>query len=127
MSACRGVAVQEHAWSRRRCHRARSIPYTVKTTFTPIKISQLHSCGTVPGRSPANTTHCSSVVSMLGQRRRRWTNIETTLDHYDPASRCLDGSLFNYRKISDRATDGPVFMAVWYNQCCHAMVGSSNC
>ena len=29
--------------------------------------------------SPANTGHWASVCSMLGQRRRRWTNIELTL------------------------------------------------
>ena len=29
---------------------------------------------------PANTTHRSNVVPMLGQRRRRWANIGTTLD-----------------------------------------------
>ena len=30
------------------------------------------------GIIPANTGHCSCVGSMLGQRRRRWTNIEPT-------------------------------------------------
>ena len=29
---------------------------------------------------PANTGHSPNAVSMLGQRRRRWTNIETALD-----------------------------------------------
>ena len=31
------------------------------------------------GRDPANTVQCPIVGSMLGQRRRRWTNIETAL------------------------------------------------
>ena len=29
--------------------------------------------------SPENTEHSPNVVSMLGQRQRRWTNIETAL------------------------------------------------
>ena len=29
--------------------------------------------------NPANTGHSPNNVSMLGQRRRRWANIETTL------------------------------------------------
>ena len=31
--------------------------------------------------SPANTIHCPIVGSMLGQRRRRWINIEPALGH----------------------------------------------
>ena len=31
------------------------------------------------GDVPANTGHSPNVVSMLGQRRRRWANIETAL------------------------------------------------
>ena len=32
-----------------------------------------------PGVSPANTKHSHKVGSMLGQRHRRWSNIEPTL------------------------------------------------
>ena len=31
------------------------------------------------GLTPANTGHSPNAVSMLGQRRRRWANIETAL------------------------------------------------
>ena len=34
------------------------------------------------GCTPANTGHSPNVVSMLGQRRRRWANIETTLGEF---------------------------------------------
>ena len=34
----------------------------------------------LPGHYPANMIHRPNVVLMLGQRRRRWPNIKTTLD-----------------------------------------------
>ena len=34
------------------------------------------------GVNPANTSHCNNVGRMLGQRRRRWANIQpTSLQH----------------------------------------------
>ena len=45
----------------------RSLPTYVKQT------------GVEGSLSPANTIHCPIVGSMLGQRRRRWTNIEPAL------------------------------------------------
>ena len=41
----------------------------------------------------SNARHSANVVLMLGQRRRRWPNINTTLDHhlvFDPFPRRFD-------------------------------------
>ena len=43
-------------------------------------------CGVVCNReqygNPANTGYSPNAVSMLGQRRRRWANIETALGEF---------------------------------------------
>ena len=42
----------------------------------------LPSCSEKVDSYPANTGHAPNAVSMLGQRRRRWANIETALCEY---------------------------------------------
>ena len=66
---CRQSSRQTTRCVKGSCHRgARSL-----LTLSASKLHYYHvSC-------PANTGHSPNAVSMLGQRRRRWTNIETAL------------------------------------------------
>ena len=48
---------------------------------------------------PNNTSHSPDAVLMLGQRRRRWTNIETELGECLVFAACVLGSIFHTHKL----------------------------